>query len=312
MELSLLLFKQIAVFFIIMFIGFGFVKGGLFQTRDCEPLSRIILYIVMPCVVIKSFQIEVTAEKMHGMIIIALFALFVHLVWIALSFGLGKLLPISEIEKATLIYSNSANLVIPLVSALFGEEYLFYACIYTAVETMFLWTHANALVYGGGWGEAKKIMRNPNILGIVLGLILFFGRIHLPEPVLVAMSSVAGMVGPASMLLIGMLMADADLKKILSSARVYAICTGRLLIYPLFILLLILVSGYLQVYPEDKQLLLLALLPVAAPPAAIIAQFAVLYNKDAAAAGAYNVLAVILSIVTMPLMIKVFEKIFNC
>ena len=312
MELSLLLFKQIAVFFIIMFIGFGFVKGGLFQTRDCEPLSRIILYIVMPCVVIKSFQIEVTAEKMHGMIIIALFALFVHLVWIALSFGLGKLLPISEIEKATLIYSNSANLVIPLVSALFGEEYLFYACIYTAVETMFLWTHANALVYGGGWGEAKKIMRNPNILGIVLGLILFFGRIHLPEPVLVAMSSVAGMVGPASMLLIGMLMADADLKKILSSARVYAICTGRLLIYPLFILLLILVSGYLQVYPGDKQLLLLALLPVAAPPAAIIAQFAVLYNKDAAAAGAYNVLAVILSIVTMPLMIKVFEKIFNC
>jgi len=311
MDLSLLLFRQIAVFFIIMFFGFAFVKYGLFKEADGEPLSRLILYIIMPCVVIKSFQMEITPEKMHGMLVIAFFTLLVHLIWIFFTYGLGKTVPVTGVEKATLIYSNSANLVIPLVSAIFGEEYLFYACIYTAVETAFLWTHANALIYGGGWGDVKTILRNPNVLAIFVGMFLFFAGIKLPDSLSVAMESVAGMVGPASMLVMGMLMAGADLSKIMKSPRVYAICAGRLLFYPILIMLLILASGYLKAFPADKPLLLLAVLPVAAPPATIIAQFAVLYNKDAAAASAYNVLAVLLSIITMPLMIKIFQWVFG-
>ena len=44
-------------------------------------------------------------------------------------------------------------------------------------------------------------------------VILFFMNIHLPKLLTETFESVSGMVGPASMFVIGMLMAGADLKK---------------------------------------------------------------------------------------------------
>ena len=54
----------------------------------------------------------------------------------------------------------------------------------------------------------------------------------------------------------------------------------------------------------------IAMLAVTAPPAAIVSQFALQYQKDAVKAGIYNVIGVIACIITMPLLIRLFEFIF--
>ena len=62
MELSILLAEQIIAMFLTMAVGSGIVKGGLFKTEDSKVISNMVVYICNPCVVIDSFQIELTED----------------------------------------------------------------------------------------------------------------------------------------------------------------------------------------------------------------------------------------------------------
>lgn len=54
----------------------------------------------------------------------------------------------------------------------------------------------------------RKIVLNINMISIALGAILFFAQIHLPEILNNTLSSVGDMIGPASMIVAGMLFAE--------------------------------------------------------------------------------------------------------
>ena len=62
MEISILLAEQILAMFLTMAVGFGGVRAGLFKTEDSRIISNMVVYICNPCVVVHSFQIELTDE----------------------------------------------------------------------------------------------------------------------------------------------------------------------------------------------------------------------------------------------------------
>ena len=116
-----------------------------------------------------------------------------------------------HIEQATLIYSNAGNLIIPLVTALLGNEWVLYTSGYIIVQTILLWTHCFSLVSGEtkiNWG---KILTNINVISIIIGIVLFVGKIQLPIAIQGTISSIGAMIGPLSMLVIGMSLGILDL-----------------------------------------------------------------------------------------------------
>lgn len=87
--ISLLLLRQIAeLFIIIILMGFLLVKTGLLKAEDSKSLSVVTLYIIMPCVIINSFQVEYTNNIKHGLILAFIAAIFIHVVLILLGKGL--------------------------------------------------------------------------------------------------------------------------------------------------------------------------------------------------------------------------------
>ena len=74
------------------------------------------------------------------------------------------------------------------------------------------------------------------MISIAIGAILFFTRIRLPELITNTISSVGNMIGPASMIVTGMLFAGMDLKAIFANKRVYFISALRMLVIPLIAL----------------------------------------------------------------------------
>ena len=66
MEISILLAEQITAMFLMMAVGYMIVKIGLFTTKDSKIISNIVVYVCNPCVIIDSFQIELTTEKLKG------------------------------------------------------------------------------------------------------------------------------------------------------------------------------------------------------------------------------------------------------
>ena len=69
MEISLLLMQQIAELFLMIFMGYVIVKAGLLKGEDSKVISKIVLYLIIPCVIINAFQVDYTSEKVQGLLL---------------------------------------------------------------------------------------------------------------------------------------------------------------------------------------------------------------------------------------------------
>ena len=67
MTISILLMKQIAQLFLMIFMGYLIVKTGIVEDTDSKVLSKIILYLVIPCVIINAFQVDYTSDTVKGL-----------------------------------------------------------------------------------------------------------------------------------------------------------------------------------------------------------------------------------------------------
>lgn len=54
MHISILLMEQIIELFIMIFMGFIIVKTGIVKDDDSKVLSKIVLYLIIPCVIINA------------------------------------------------------------------------------------------------------------------------------------------------------------------------------------------------------------------------------------------------------------------
>ena len=211
MQISLLLMQEIVKLFVIMLMGYAVVKAGLMKASDSRSISVVLVYLVIPCVIIHAFQVDCTPDVQRGLILAAIAAAAIHILFLAITVPLKKLLQLDVIEQATCIYSNAGILVIPLVQALLGEEYVIYSSAFIAVQLILLWTHGKNLLCGESQLEWKRVLLNVNILSILAGICLFLLQIKLPAGVQDVLGMMNNMIGPLGMLLAGMAIAEVGL-----------------------------------------------------------------------------------------------------
>ena len=221
MEISILLAEQILAMFLTMAVGFGVVRAGLFKTEDSRIISNMVVYICNPCVVVHSFQIELTDDKIKGLMIAIGLSVVVHMVLIIGSEILSFIFHFNSIEKASIIYTNAGYLVIPLVGAVLGEEWVFYTTAFILVQTVLMWTHGVKLIGQEKELNIRKILCNPNVIAMIIGIALFALEIRLPTVVDSCVSGFGDMISPASMMVIGMVIGDVDLKWVFRQKRPY-------------------------------------------------------------------------------------------
>lgn len=211
--ISILLARQLAVLFLIMGCGFLLVKLHLVRSEESRTLSVITLYLIMPCVIINAFQIDYSREIRDGFLLALLAAVLIHVILFLLCRILGKFLKFSSVEKASLIYSNAGNLIIPLVTAVLGEEWVIYASAFLCVQTIVLWTHGQSLMKESRGINWKKILSNINLIAIAVGILLFFTQLPLPSVLTDTIDTLSSTIGPVSMLVLGMLLAEVHWKR---------------------------------------------------------------------------------------------------
>ena len=307
MDISILLARQIAQLFLMIFMGFLIVKTGLLTDEDSKVLSKIVLYLVVPCVIVNAFQVDYTLQTVRGLLIaLAASVLTQALLLIVVSVS-GRLLHLNEVEVASIYYSNSGNLIVPIVSAVLGEEWVLYGCVFMSVQLVFLWTHCKKIISCEASYDWKKILLNLNMLSIFFGVILFFTGTRLPEIMNGTFASIGSMIGPASMIVTGMLFAGMDFRQIFVNRRVYFIAVLRLIAIPLVSLVLLKFSHLAALSADGPKLLLIVFLAVITPSASTVTQMCQVYGNDSRYASAINVVTTLCSIVTMPLMVMLFQ-----
>ena len=160
MELSILLMEQIAKLFIMIFMGYAIVKMGFLKDEDSKVLSTLVLYLIVPCVILNAFQVDYTPENVSGLMLACTASLLLLFILLPIVNLIGKALHLNEVEAMSIYYSNSGNMIVPLVAFMLGEEWVFYACVFMGIQTIFFWTHCkNVLSHEKGFNRKKILYR---------------------------------------------------------------------------------------------------------------------------------------------------------
>ena len=312
--ISLILAEKIFSLFLIMFMGYAVVHWGLLHAEDSKTLSLISLYLISPCVIISAFQVQYTPDVLHGLLLALAAAVLLHVGYGGYFYGiivvvnlLGHALHLDAVEKASMIYSNAGNLIIPIVTAVLGKEWVIYSSAFLSVQLFLLWSHAKSMLCGEKSFELKKVLTNINMIAILAGAALFLLHIQLPAVIEDSLDMVGSAIGPISMIILGMLMAGMNFKKILGYRRLWLVTALRLVGIPLAAVALLKLSGLAHLVPDGQTILLVSLLATCTPSASTITQMAQIYGKDADYASAINVVTTLLCIFTMPLMVALYQ-----
>ena len=145
---------------------------------------------------------------------------------------------------------------------------------------------------------------------MIAGLILKSLRIRLPAVLVTAIDNLGSMVGPCSMVVIGMVITRNDLRKVFTNRRAYAITFGRLIAIPVILLLLFLCTVIFKTNPSLIPVFQVCFIALCTPTASTISQLAVLYNNKAYETSIYSLISMALCVLTMPVMLIVFQYLF--
>lgn len=301
MLISILL-RQIAIMALLAAVGVYLSRKGFLSPQGTKDLGAILLRVIIPCVIVKSYITEFSRERLLELALsagLALIGFILAMVISYLVFGKRR-----RLENFAASFCNAGFIGIPLAQAIIGEEGVFYIAASVALLNLFQWTYGVYIMADRKDAiSARTIAKNPVVIAIVIGVVLFVSQIPVPGIVTSTLGYIAGMNTPIAMILMGTYLAKLPLKKLLDK-RAYGCVLFRLVIIPAVILL---VFWVLPVSNAD--IALAAFLAAATPVGANICVFAQQYDCDYEFSVVTVCLSTLLSVITVPLLVSFAQMI---
>lgn len=299
MEQAMTVLAQVLIIFLLIAIGAFCTKKGILDDRTSKKFSDLVINIINPAVIFMSFQVEYTSERLQGLLLTVLMTFAVFGISIPLSFLLihgkdkGRVLT----ERMAFTFSNCGFMGIPLIASIFGQEGVFYVSAVIAVFNIVVWTYGEMMVAGSfSLSGLLTVLKSPNIIAIAAGLIFFIFRIKIPYIPAETLEHLSNMNTPMAMLVTGIAVASADLKKTFISPRIWLVSLAKLLLVPLIAAVLLrLVNAPYMVYQ------IVILTAAGCPTASITTLLAVKYNHNPVYASELVTATTLLSVATLPL-----------
>lgn len=302
-NLTLIAATAIGKMMVMVLVGMLAVKINVLDEKMTDGLKNVVMNILMPAVLLSSYFQEYSAEKARGLIMAIGYGIIMQasaIIIASLCIRKGSS-PNWEVERMAIIYGNVAFMGIPLMSAMLGQESVFYLSGTIVAFNIFLWTHGVAMMTGKvDRKNFIKIFLSPNVVCIILGAILYFGRIPLSELITQPISNLGACVTPVSMIVSGAVIIRSDFKKILTNLRVYFVTALKLFVCPIVLMILF------KFMNTPYMIAITTVVAAACPTATLVTMFALQYGKNAEHASGIFTLATTLSLVTIPAIVALY------
>lgn len=299
-ENFIMITQQVLVLFVLIAVGFLCGKKGILNDSSSRRITDIVLYVVTPCVMITAFQRDFSFELV-GKILTAILCAAIILAG-SILVSVLVLRDKDESRKKVLqfsaVFSNCGFMSLPLQKAILGDDGWFYGSIFVAVFNIFVWTYGLVSMSGDKKQlSLKKLAFNPGIFGVVVAIILFVCKIHLPYIISQPISYLSDLNTPLPMLIIGFYLSKADFKKAFTDIGIYAAVVVRLLVIPVASAIL------MSLFRVDSTIIVAFIIASSAPTAATTTMFAAKYSRDVDLSVGVVASTTVVSVITMPLVV---------
>ena len=209
------------------------------------------------------------------------------------------------------VLTNTGFIGFAVLESLFGGGSVFLGSIFIAVSNVFLYSIGVGVLTSGGEKDDEKDVaptRSSRLTGIlknvlnvpmvasVIALVMFFSGVPLPGPVAQAVDMVGGATSPLAMMLVGLAIAEADLRRVLGNWRLWGFSAIRFLLVP--------AACYLLLAPVVPDALSLGVFIVmlAMPTGSMAAAIASTYGRPGELLSQGTIVSTIASFVIVPLL----------
>ena len=291
--------SNVLTLFLLMGVGVACAKTKLLSDGGVKALANLVLYIATPCVIVKSCMREFDPAMLWGFLTVVAVAAVTHAVLMLLAKVVFRDSDENRrrVLRSAVVFSNAGYMAIPLQQAILGDVGVFYCAAYIIVFNLFLWTYGLAEMSGESRLSVKKILLNPGIIGVVVGLTLFVLPIPVPALIADGVGHLASLNTPVPMLIVGYYLAQTNLVSALKDGRGWLCIALRLVAAPLLALGALLLCGV------RGDLLTACMICIATPVATSCTMFATRFDRNPRLSVNLVSLSTLLSVATLPLMV---------
>ena len=292
---------EMTMFFLIL-TGFAVRRLWLVGDRGKEGITDLVVNLILPCNIIKSFLIEFNTKILHSFLSILLISMFLQFGCILLAKLLyGKMqTDRSKSLQFGIICSNAGFLGNPVAEGVYGQMGLALASIYLIPQRIVMWSEGLAIFSKEIDKKQilKKVLLHPCIIACEIGLLLMLTQCPLPTVVKTFVGNLGDCNTILSMLVIGMIVSDIRLKEILDrDIIIYTVI--RLLIIPALVYLPCTWLGL----PE--KVVGVSTLLAGMPAGATTSMLALKYHSDEKFATNLVIFSTAVSVLTIPLWARI-------
>lgn len=222
--------------FVMMAIGFVCRKLNIVGKEGQKNITDLVIDVVLPCNIIKSFMIEFSWDIMRTFGVVLLISVLIQLVCTASGHFLYNMAPTPQkkcMQYAT-ICSNAGFLGNPVAEGLFGASGLSLASIYLIPQRIVMWSAGVSIFTESPDMKTlfKKVITHPCIVACIIGILLMLTQLPLPGFVVTSITTVSNCNTALSMIVIGMILAQVDIRRMVNGKILYYTII-RLAVFPL-------------------------------------------------------------------------------
>lgn len=298
-ELLGIVFSQVGLMCLLM------VAGGVCYWRKwidddgVKQISNILLFVVNPMTIIAAYQTEFSTDKL--LILGKTFVAGLIVLVVTLTFVSVFLKKFNGLEKYGMAFANCGFIGIPLVKAVLSDAAIFHLSAFLVAVNLIMWTYGiYMLTQDKKYMTLKKAIINPGTIGTILGLLLFISPVKLPPLLYQGVNTLGNLNTPLAMIILGAYIVKSDIKTMISSARLYAICLFRLVLLPLLTLVI------LAILPiHDYTIAMTIFIASSAPSAVNTMIFSLQFGGDSEQGARIVSMTSLLSMLSLPILLSI-------
>lgn len=292
--------------FIIILVGVYGSKKKIITAEINKGLTDILIKIALPFMIVSSFIFTFDNTIKSNVIKTFYYSFIAYVIMAVISYLF--LIPIKDDKKTILhfanVFVNTGYVGFPILNSIYGSEGVIYGSIFNMFFVIFIWTYGIMLFEGNINNkklitEIKKILINPSIIAVFVGIIIMVLDIKLKGAVLSSIKSIGNITGPLSMLIIGVILSNVKIKNHLHDWTIYYGIIIKLIIIPIIIYLIS------MLLIDSSKAINTVIIMTAMPASAMTSILAESYDKEKEYAAVIVSATTLLSLITVPLLLKV-------
>lgn len=214
------LFQLQLMMFLLIGIGLTLRKRQIITAEGKRVLIDLVIWLILPCNIIHSFQNHMNGQVLSNCLQILLLSVGLHGMCVLLAATLYRRTPKPHrmcLQFGT-VCSNAAFLGNPVAEELYGSLGLLYASVYCIPQRIVMWSVGVSYFTESPSPKAllRKVLTHPCIIAVEIGLVLMVTQLPLPLFLDKTISSLGSCSTPITMLYIGVVLADAGIRGLVS------------------------------------------------------------------------------------------------